>query len=108
MLASDLRSKMLTAAEAVRPGGEALRVPVRVDTLPASLPSLKAAQEVRLLDWDGNWQWLSLDDAIQIHATAETGSVVCEADDGSLPQGQLHLPRAPRLSRGRRANRPQP
>ena len=84
VLPSDLRSKMLTAAEAVRPGGEALRVPVRVDTLPESLPSLKAAQEVRLLDWDGNWQWwLSLDDAIQIHATAETGSVVCEADDGS-------------------------
>ena len=34
--------------------------------------------------WDGDWQWwLSLDDAIHIHATAETGSV-CEGDDGSL------------------------
>jgi len=84
VLPSDLRSKMLTAAEAVRPGGEALRVPVRVGTLPASLPSLKAAQGVSVQFWDGNWQWwLSLDDAIQIHATAETGSVVCEADDGS-------------------------
>jgi hypothetical protein len=82
-LPSDLRSKMVTAAEAVRPGGEALRVPVRVGTLPASLPSLEAAQDVTLQFWDGNWQWwLSLDDAIQIHATAETGSV-CEADDGS-------------------------
>jgi hypothetical protein len=83
MLPSDLRSKMLTAAEAVRPGGEALRVPVRVGTLPASLPSLKSAQGVSVQFWDGNWQWwLSLDDAIHIHATAETGSV-CEADDGS-------------------------
>ena len=80
-LPSDLRSKMLTTAEAVRPGGEALRVPVRVGTMPASLPSPKAAQD--MVFWDG-WQWwLSLDDAIQIHATAETGSVVCEADDGS-------------------------
>jgi hypothetical protein len=83
VLPSDLRSKMLTVAEAVRPGGEAVRVPVRVGTLPASLPPLKAAQGVSVQFWDGNWQWwLSLDDAIQIHATAETGSV-CEADDGS-------------------------
>jgi hypothetical protein len=84
VLPSDLLSKMLTAAEAVRPGGEALRVPVRVGALPASLPSLKAAQDVSVQFWDGNWQWwLSLDDAIHIHATAETGSD-CEADDGSL------------------------
>jgi hypothetical protein len=84
VLPSDLRSKMLTAAEAVRPGGEALRVPVRVGTMPASLPSLKAAQDVSVAFWDGNWQWwLSLDDAIHIHATAETGSD-CEGDDGSL------------------------
>jgi len=84
VLPSDLRSKMLTAAEAVRPGGEALRVPVRVGTMPASLPSLEAAQDVSVRFWDGDWQWwLSLDDAIHIHATAETGSD-CEADDGSL------------------------
>jgi hypothetical protein len=83
-LPSDLRSKMLTAAEAVRPGGEALRVPVRVDTMPASLPSLEAAQDVSVQFWDGNWQWwLSLDDHIHIHATAETGSD-CEGDDGSI------------------------
>ena len=61
-----------------------MRVPVRVGTLPASLPSLDAAQDVWVAFWDGDWQWwLSLDDAIHIHATAETGSV-CEADDGSL------------------------
>jgi hypothetical protein len=84
VLPSDLRSKMLTAAEAVRPGGEALRVPVRVGTMPASLPSLKTARYVWLSGWGGDWQWwLSLDDAIQIHATAGTGSVVCEASDGS-------------------------
>jgi hypothetical protein len=84
VLPSDLRSKMLTAAEAVRAGGEALRIPVRVGTLPASLPSLKAAQGVSVQYWDGDWQWaLYLDDATWIHATAETGSVVCEADDGS-------------------------
>ena len=84
VLPSDLRSKMLTAAEAVRPGGEALRVPVRVGTMPSSLPSLEAAQDVRVAFWDGNWQWwLSLDDAIHIHATAETGSD-CEGDDGSI------------------------
>jgi hypothetical protein len=83
-LPSDLRGKMLTVAEAVRPGGEALRVPVRVGTMPASLPSLEAAQDVSVRFWDGNWQWwLSLDDTIHIHATAETGSD-CEGDDGSL------------------------
>ena len=80
----DLRSKMLTAAEAVRPGGEALRVPVRVGTLPASLPSLKAAQGVFVGGREGDWHWLlSLDDGIWIRATSETGSVVCEAGDGS-------------------------
>lgn len=90
VLPPDLRSKMLTAAEAVSPGGEALRVPVRVGTLPASLPSLKAAQEVRVQFWDGDWQWwLSLDDAIHIHATAETGGVVCEAGDGSYHQASF-------------------
>jgi hypothetical protein len=84
VLPSDLRSKMLTAAEAVRPGGEALRVPVRVGTMPASLPSLEAAQDVSVQFFGGDWQWwLSLDDAIHIHGTAETGSV-CEGDDGSL------------------------
>jgi hypothetical protein len=83
-LPSDLRSQMLGAADAVRPGGEALRVPVRVGTMPASLPSLEAAQGVTVQFWEGNWQWwLSLDDAIHIHATAETGSD-CEGDDGSL------------------------
>jgi hypothetical protein len=88
-LPSDLRSKMLAAAEAVRPGGEALRVPVRVDTMPASLPSLETAQGVSVAFWDGDWQWwLSLDDAIQIHATAEAGSA-CEADDGRLHEASF-------------------
>ena len=36
---ADLRDKILTVAEAVRPGGKAARLPFRVGDWPASLPS---------------------------------------------------------------------
>jgi hypothetical protein len=80
---SDLRSKMLTAAEAVRPGGEAVLIPVHVGTLPASLPSVATAHDVNVQFFDGDWSWwLSFNDEIHLWATSETG-MDCQGSDGS-------------------------
>lgn len=43
---ADLRDKILTVAEAVRPGGKAARLPFRVGDWPASLPSLATTSGV--------------------------------------------------------------
>jgi hypothetical protein len=71
---SDLRSKMLTAAEAVRSGGETVRIPVRVGTMPASLPSVATAHGVNLqYDPVGGWSyWLSFNGAVSLWATSHT------------------------------------
>jgi hypothetical protein len=80
---SDLRSKMLTAAEAVRPGGEAVLIPVRVGTMPASLPSVATAHDVNVQFFDGDWSWwLSFNDDIHLWATSQTG-MDCQGSDGS-------------------------
>ena len=83
MLPSDLRSKMLTAAEAVRPGGEALRVPVRVGTLPASLPSLEAAQDVRLRSGTATGSGGCRSTTPSRSTPLPRQAAICEADDGS-------------------------
>jgi hypothetical protein len=80
---SDLRSKLLTAAEAVRSGGETVRIPVRIGTVPASLPSVTTAHGVSVNYSDGTWMlWLSFNDDIHLWATSQTG-VDCEGFDGS-------------------------
>jgi hypothetical protein len=81
---SDLRSKMLTVAEAVRAGGETVRIPVRLGTMPASLPSVTAAQGVNVQELNnGSWDmWLSLTGDISIWATSDT-STDCDGSGGS-------------------------
>ena len=79
----DLRSKLLTVAEAVRSGGETVRVPVRVGTLPASLPSVTTAHDVSVRYFDGTWVlWLSFNDEIHLWATSQT-AMDCQGSDGS-------------------------
>ena len=80
---SDLRSKMLTLAEAVRSGGEAVLIPVGVGPMPASLPSVATAHDVNVQFFDGDWSWwLSFNDEIHLWATSETG-MDCQGSDGS-------------------------
>ncbi|TIC87738.1 hypothetical protein E8D34_08675 [Nocardioides sp. GY 10113] len=80
---SDLRSRMLTAAEAVRPGGEAVLIPVRVGTLPASLPSAATAHDTSVQYFDGDWSWwLSFNDEVHLWATSGAGTD-CQGSDGT-------------------------
>jgi hypothetical protein len=80
---ADLRSKLLTAAKAVRSGGETVRIPIRIATLPASLPSVTTAHSVSVTQFDGSWTlWLSLNDDIALWATSRT-STDCQASAGS-------------------------
>jgi hypothetical protein len=80
---ADLRNRMLTVAKAVRSGGENVRIPVRIATLPASLPSVTTAHGVSVTRFDGNWTlWLSLNDDIALWATSRT-STDCQASAGS-------------------------
>ena len=80
---SDLRSRLLTAAEALRSGGETVRIPVRLGTMPASLPSVTTAHDVSVRYFDGAWSWwLSFNDDIHLWATSETG-MDCQGFDGS-------------------------
>jgi hypothetical protein len=80
---SDLRSRLLAAAEAVRSGGETVRLPIRLGTLPASMPSVRTAHDVNMQYFDGTWDsWLSFNDQIHLWATSQTGTD-CQGFDGS-------------------------
>jgi hypothetical protein len=80
---SDLRSRLLTAAEAVRSGGEIVRIPVRVGTVPAWLPPVTTPHDVNVDYLDGDWSWwLSLNDEVHLWATSNTG-MDCQGSDGS-------------------------
>lgn len=80
---SDLRDRMLTAAEAARSGGDIVRAPVRVDTLPASLPSAATAHDTSVQYFDGDWSWwLSFNDEVHLWATSGAGTD-CQGSDGS-------------------------
>lgn len=70
---SDLRGKLLTVAEAVRAGGDPVRVPVRVGTVPTSLPPMTEAHGLDVSYDGGEWTWwLSVGD-ISIWATSRVG-----------------------------------
>jgi len=80
---SDLRDKLLTVAEAVASGGETVRIPVRLGTMPASMPSVRTAHDVSVSYFDGIWDfWLSFNDEIHLWATSSTGTD-CQGFDGS-------------------------
>lgn len=84
----DLRSKLLTVAEAVRSGGETMLVPVRLGTMPESLPSIASAHSLSVSDAHGEWQWwLSVGD-ISIWATSRVGGE-CLGSDGRPQTGEF-------------------
>ena len=67
----DTRQQYLKVAEAVRSGGETLRVPVRFDSAPASLPAISKAHRVAFSGDDGDWtMYVWLDDAMVSSTTA--------------------------------------
>lgn len=77
----DLRSRVLDVAEAVRSGGETVRVPVRVGSVPASLPSIATAHSLNVTRDGGEWTWwLSIDD-VSIWATSRVAEE-CLGSDG--------------------------
>jgi hypothetical protein len=78
-----LRSKLVTVAEAVRSGGKTLRVPIRVGTVPASLPPVATADTVNVQYFNGDWTWwLSFNGEIHLWSTSQT-SMDCQGSDGS-------------------------
>ena len=79
---ADLRRKFLEVAEAVRSGGPTLRVPVRLATLPRSLPAIGTAHSVSVSDVDGQWLWWLEVGDISIWATSRVGGE-CLGSDGS-------------------------
>ncbi|HEU4912335.1 MAG TPA: hypothetical protein VFV76_10585 [Actinomycetes bacterium] len=79
-LPSDLRSKMLTAAEAVRPGGKTLLLPVRFGSAPASLPAIANAHRVDFLKDEGESGWtmyVRVDDDVMVSATTAVAPDEC-------------------------------
>ncbi|WP_167880376.1 hypothetical protein, partial [Nocardioides guangzhouensis] len=78
-----LRTKLVTVAEAVRSGGKTLRVPIRVGTMPASLPPVATADTVNVQYFDGDWSWwLEFNGEIHLWATSQTG-MDCQGYDAS-------------------------
>ena len=79
-LPSDLRSKMLTAAEAVRPGGKTLLLPIRFGSAPASLPAIANAHRVDFLKDEGESGWtmyVRVDDDVMVSATTAVAPDEC-------------------------------
>jgi hypothetical protein len=67
----DTRQQYLKVAEAVRSGGEALRVPVRFDSASAALPAIAKAHRIDFGWDDGDWRiYVWVDDAMVSATTA--------------------------------------
>lgn len=78
----DLRQQYLTVAEAVRPGGNPLRVPVRFNSAPASLPAIANAQRV-VGEWNqGDWTMYVWVDDVMVSATTAVDLGECLGDGG--------------------------
>ena len=74
----DLRQQYLTVAEAVRAGGTALRVPVRFDSAPASLPPIANPSRVDLRGDEGGWTlYVRVDDDVLVSATSAIAPDEC-------------------------------
>lgn len=79
---ADLGSNVLMVAEALRSGGgQPVRVPVRVGTVPASLPSLEGAHSLSVSNSDGDWMWWLSIDEISMWATSRVVEP-CIGSDG--------------------------
>lgn len=74
----DLQQQYLTVAEAVRPGGIPLRVPVRFGSAPASLPPIAEPNRVDLLGNEGGWTlYVRLNDDVMVSATSAIAPDEC-------------------------------
>ena len=78
----DLRQQYLTVAEAVRPGGRTLRVPVRFGSAPASLPAIAKAHRVDVGWNEGDWTMLVWVDDVMVSATSAVAPAECLGDYG--------------------------
>lgn len=79
-LPSDLRSKMLTAAEAVRPGGATLLLPVHFGSAPASLPAIAKPLRVDFLRDEGDAYgivYVRVNDDVMVSATSAVAPDEC-------------------------------
>ncbi len=67
----DLWQKYLTIAEAVRPGGRTLLLPVRFGAVPASLPAISNAERVDFFrdEGDGGTMYVRVNDDVMVSAT---------------------------------------
>ena len=78
----DLWQKYLTIAEAVRPGGKTLLLPVRFGAVPASVPSIAEPHDLSVSWNEGDWTMrLSVDD-VSISATSAVDPGECLGDYG--------------------------
>ena len=73
-----LQQQYQTVAEAVRPGGIPLRVPVRFGSAPASLPPIAEPNRVDLLGNEGGWTlYVRLNDDVMVSATSAIAPDEC-------------------------------
>jgi hypothetical protein len=73
----DLRQQYLTVAEAVRPGGRTLRVPVRFGSALASLPKIAKAHRVEVQWNEGDWTMHVWVDDVMVSATSAVAPDEC-------------------------------
>ena len=74
----DLRQQYLTIAEAVRPGGTTLLLPVRFGSVPGSLPAIAKADRVDLKGDDGDWtMYVRVNDDVMVSATSAVAPGEC-------------------------------
>jgi len=85
----DLRQQYLTVAEAVRPGGRTLRVPVRFGSAPASLPAIAKAHRVDVQWNEGDWTMLVWVDDVMVSATSAVDLGECLGDSGERQTGEF-------------------
>ena len=78
----EFRGQIVSVAEALRSGGgDPVRVPVRVDTLPESLPSLRTAHSLSVSIHDGDWLWWLEVGEVSMWATSDVEGP-CRGSDG--------------------------
>jgi hypothetical protein len=85
----DLRRQFLAVAEAVRSDGTALRVPVRFDSAPVSLPAIAKAHRVAFSGDDGDWTMYVWVDDVMVSVTSAVDLGECLGDGGERQTGEF-------------------
>lgn len=73
----DLRQKLLTIAEAVRPGGKTLLLPARLGSAPASLPAIAKADRIDVEWIEDDWTMRVRVDDFQVSASSAVAPGEC-------------------------------